>query len=338
MGTLGYIARRIAFGLLPQLIAVSVVTFCILRVIPGDPAGVLLGPNATRESIDALRSSMGLDDPVHVQYLRYVGNLLQGDLGRSWFSREPVLDNLIERAPATLELITYALLVALVVGVAVGALSAAREGTRFGTATAWLTQTAGSFPDFWIALIGIFVFFHLLGWAPAPLGRIDLAVLPPTRITGFYTIDSLLTGDVAALRSSAAHLILPVLSLGLILSITVAKTARASMLEVLQSDYIRYARANGLMSSRIYRSAIRNAAPPIVTLIGVLMAYLLGGAVLIEKVFSWGGVGEYAVTAVSNADFAPIQAFLLVTATFTMVVYLVVDVIQRAIDPRLRAR
>ena len=338
MGTLKYIVRRIGFGLAPQLIAVSFMTFFLLRFLPGNPADVLLGPNATKERIAVLRQSMGLDDPIHVQYWRYLDGLLHGDLGRSWFSRESVLHDLSERAPATLELITYSLLVALVVGIALGTLSAAREGTRIGTATRWVTQTAGSFPDFWFALIGIFVFYHLLAWAPAPLGRLDIAVLRPERITGFYTVDSVLTGNIRALRSSVAHLVLPVLSMGLILSITVAKTTRASMIEVLRSDYIRYARASGLTNSRVYRAAIRNAAPPIVTLLGILMAYLLGGAVLMEQVFSWGGVGEYAVTAVGNADFAPIQGFLLVTATFTMLVYLVVDIIVRAIDPRVRVK
>lgn len=330
-----YIARRIGFGLIPQLVAVSLVTFFLLRLLPANPADVLLGPNATKEGIAALRASMGLDDPIYVQYWRYLDGVLHGDLGRSWFSRASVAHDLSERAPATLELIGYSLLVALIVGVALGTFSAAREGTRMGTATGWVTQTAGSFPDFWIALIGIFVFFHLLGWAPAPLGRLDIAVSAPEKITGFHTVDSVLTGNIAALRSSAAHLVLPVLSLGLILSITVAKTARASMLEVLRSDYIRYARASGLTTWRVYKIALRNAAPPIVTLGGILMAYLLGGAVLMEQVFSWGGVGEYAVTAVGNADYAPIQGFLLVTATFTMLVYLAVDIILRAIDPRV---
>lgn len=338
MDTLKYIARRIGFGLVPQLVAVSFVAFFLLRLLPGNAADVLLGPNATKERIASLRQSMGLDDPIHVQYGRYLDGLFHGDLGRSWFSRQPVLHDLIERAPATLELIAYSLVVAMVVGIALGTLSAARDGTRVGTATRWVTQTAGSFPDFWIALIGIFVFYHLLGWAPAPIGRLDIAVLRPETITGFHTVDSALTGNVRALLSSAAHLVLPVLSLGLILSITVAKTARASMIEVLRSDYIRYARASGMTNARVYRSAIRNAAPPIVTLLGILMAYLLGGTVLMEQVFSWGGVGQYAVTAVGNADFAPIQGFLLVTATFTMLVYLAVDIIVRAIDPRARVK
>jgi peptide/nickel transport system permease protein len=248
-----------------------------------------------------------------------------------------VLPELLERAPATLELVSYSVLVAFIGGIALGTFSAANDGNRVGSVTAAITQTAGSFPDFWIALVAIFLFFYILGWAPAPLGRLDIAVLPPPAITGFYTIDSLLTGNIPAFLSAAGHLVLPVFSLGLILAITVAKTTRAAMLDVLRSDYIRYARASGLTLPKLYMTAMRNAAPPIVTLIGLMLAFSLGGAVLIERVFSWGGIGEYAVTAVNNADLAPIQGFLLVTATFTMLVYLVVDLVLRAIDPRIRA-
>jgi peptide/nickel transport system permease protein len=333
-----YVARRILLGLLPQLFAVSLVAFFLLRLIPGDAASVLLGPNATKDAIAALRRSMGLEDPIYVQYAHYLRGVLSGDLGRSWFSRQEVLPDLLARAPATLELVSYSVFFALVAGVALGTFSAANEGRRSGAVTAGITQTAGSFPDFWIALIAIFVFYHLLAWAPAPLGRLDISVPPPRRITGFYTVDGLLTGDFPAFTSAAGHLLLPVLSLGSILAITVAKTTRASTLEVLRSDYVRYARASGLTTGRVYLMAIRNAGPPVVTLIGLMLAFSLGGAVLIERVFSWGGVGEYAVTAVNNADLAPIQGFLLVTATFTMLVYLVVDIILRAIDPRIRVR
>jgi peptide/nickel transport system permease protein len=336
MNTARYILRRIIFGLLPQLLAVSFVAFFLLRLIPGDAASVLLGPNATKEAIASLRTSMGLDDPIYVQYLKYLGGILHGDLGRSWFSRQEVLPDLLQRAPATLELVLYSVVVALLLGVVLGTVSAANDGNRIGSVTSAITQTAGSFPDFWIALIAIFVFFYLLGWVPAPLGRLDLTVAPPAAITGFYTIDGLLAGDLDVFISAVGHLILPVLSLGLILAITVAKTTRGATLEVLRSDYMRHARATGLTSRRIYMAVMRNAAPPIITVLGLMLAFSLGGAVLIERVFSWGGVGEYAVTAVNNADLAPIQGFLLVTATFTMLVYLAVDLLLRAIDPRLR--
>jgi peptide/nickel transport system permease protein len=272
-----------------------------------------------------------------VQYLTYINAVAHGDLGHSWFTGQSVSTDLVERAPATIELIGYSLLVAIVFGLTLGASAAARSGVwmRVGRASKWSIRLAGSLPDFWIGLLGIYIFFHLLGWAPAPLGRLDVSVAPPTRITGLYTIDSLLTGNWSTLVSSVAHLVLPVLTLGGILGLIVGRVAAANTINVEQSDYVRYARASGLPARVVRRYIRRNALPPVVTLGGVLFAYLIGGAVLMEKVFTWGGVGQYAVQAVVNADYAAIQGFLLVAAAATMLVYLAVDLIHMRIDPRV---
>ena len=281
-------------------------------------------------------SGWGLTDPLPTQYWRYLKGVLHGDFGFSWFTGQNVATDLAHRVPATLELVTYSLLVAVVVGVAIGSFSAVRGNRGFMVrGISWYTRLAGAFPDFWMGLLGIFFFFHVLHLAPAPLGRLGLTVTPPRSITGFYTVDGLLTGNISAFRDAVAHLALPVLVLGLIVAPMVARVTNVAMSDALRSDYIRYARAAGLSKTTIYRYAIRNALPPVVTIGGVLFVYLLGGAVLVEKVFSWGGVGQYAVQAVGNSDYTAIQGFVLMAATFTVVVYLVVDLIQMALDPRV---
>jgi ABC-type dipeptide/oligopeptide/nickel transport system permease component len=332
---LGFVSKRL-LQLVPQLLAISAVTFLLVRLLPGNPARALLGPHATAAGVASLTAAMGLDKPIPTQYVVYLGNVLHGDLGHSWFTGQSVSTDLIQRAPATLELVTYSMLVALVVGLAIGTYSATSE-TRGGVTTAirWYTRLAGAFPDFWVGLLAIYVFFFRLHIAPAPLGRLSLSTTAPRRITGFYTIDSLVTGNFATFRDAVAHLALPVLVLGLILAPMIARSTSSSMSQVLRSDFIRYARAAGLRRTTVYRYLVRNSIAPVVTIGGVLFVYLLGGAVLIEKVFSWGGIGQYAVQSVANADFVAIQGFVLVAATFTIVVYLVVDLTHMAIDPRV---
>jgi ABC-type dipeptide/oligopeptide/nickel transport system permease component len=332
---LALVGKRVV-QLVPQLLAISLATFLLIRLLPGDPARALLGPHATSEGVASLSERMGLNESLPTQYWIYLKGVLHGDLGFSWFTGQNVATDLAHRVPATLELVVYALIIAVVVGVGIGAFAAIR-GNR-GMAVRGLTlytRFAGALPDFWMALLGIFVFFYVLHLAPAPLGRIGLTVAPPKTITGFYTIDGILTGNLAAAKDAAAHLALPVLVLGLIVAPMVARVTNVSMSDALRSEYIRYARASGLKKSMIYRYAIRNALPPVVTIGGVMFVYLLGGAVLIEKVFSWGGVGQYAVQAVGNSDYAAIQGFVLLAAAFTVLVYLVVDLIQMALDPRV---
>jgi ABC-type dipeptide/oligopeptide/nickel transport system permease component len=330
-----FVARRLA-QLVPQLFAISAATFLLIRLLPGDPARALLGPHATARSVQSLTGVMGLDKPIPEQYLLYVERIFHGDLGHSWFTGQSVTTDLVQRAPATLELLLYSMLVALLVGLALGTYSATREakgGLSIGIR--WYTRLAGAFPDFWVGLLAIYVFFFRLHLAPAPVGRLGFATTPPPKVTGLYTLDSLLSGNLATFGDAATHLALPVLVLGLILAPMIARVTSSSMSEVLRSESIRYARAAGLRRTTVYRALIRNSLPPVITVGGILFVYLLGGAVLIEKVFSWGGIGQYAVQSVANADFAAIQGFVLVAATFTILVYLVVDLLHMAIDPRV---
>jgi ABC-type dipeptide/oligopeptide/nickel transport system permease component len=334
---LAYVGRRLLY-LLPQAIGISIVTFIIVRELPGNPAYMIAGPRATTEMIAKLQKDMGLDQPIWTQYWIYLRSILHGDFGSSWVTSNPVLVDLAKRVPATLELISLGLFFSLAIGIPLGAIAALRQRRRSAIKTAAniYGSLAGAVPDFWLGLLLIFVFYGKLHWLPPPMGRVDLSVIPPARVTGFLTIDSLIAGDGEAFASAASHLVLPVVTLVFVYMAPIVKMTRSSMEEVLSSDYIDYSVALGLPRGSIFRRALHNALPPVVTIFGVLYGYLLGGAVLVESVFAWGGVGQYAVQSIVNADFAAIQAFVLIAAAFTLMVYLMVDLIYFALDPRLR--
>jgi len=295
----------------------------------------MLGPTATPEAIASLRTNLGLDHSLPVQFWIYLRNLAHGDLGTSWQTTRPVLEDLIQRFPATLELVTLGLLVAVLIGVPLGLASAFKEKGIVARIANFYGLGAGALPDFWLALVLIFVFYTLLQWAPAPLGRIDLAVIPPPPVTGVLTIDTLLAGDWNAFRSAVAHLVLPVFTLGLVNAGAILKMTQSTMEKMLQSEFSRYEVLCGMPHNLVVRHALRNALPPIVTIISVLYGFLIGGAVLVEMVFSWGGAGQYAVQGVLNSDFYPVLGFVLFSAIFSLFVYLAVDLIYFAIDPRI---
>jgi peptide/nickel transport system permease protein len=330
-----YAGRRLAF--LPvQLVIVSMIVFFLVRLLPGDPSYLLAGPFATVERVDEVRRRLGLDQPVWVQYVQYLRSVLRGELGTSWITSQPVLRDIAQRLPATLELILAAMVLSVVIGIPLGVLTAVRRTGIVDRAVFAYGMLAGALPDFWLALIMIFVFFFKLGWVPGPIGQLDLAVSIPPRITGMYAVDALLTGDWAAFRSALAHLILPVTTLTAIYMPLVMKNTRSTMEEMLNSEFVAYARAAGLPRAVQLRYALRSSMPSVVTIVGILFWFLLGGAVLVETVFAWGGVGQYAVQSVVNSDYAPLQAFVLVTAVFTSVVFLLVDLAYFLLDPRIK--
>lgn len=331
-----FVARRVVV-LIPQLLAVAFVAFILIRLLPGDPAVALLGPNHNPEAIAALDKRLGLDKPLVEQFWIYLQSLVHGNMGRSWFTGQPVVQDLIDRAPATLELLFYTMAIAVIVGVALGATLAIKGNKGVVARGVQLyARLSGSFPDFWLALVAVYVFFYLLAWVPAPLGRLGVRTDPPPRITGFFTVDAIVTGNMPVFWDAASHLLLPCLVLGLVLAPAIAKITSASMSTVLYSDFIRYERISGLKSKAIVSHTLRNAAAPIVTSAAVLFVYLLGGAVLIEKIFSWGGLGQYAVDSVINADYFALQGFVLAAALYTVGVYFIVDVIHMLLDPRVR--
>jgi peptide/nickel transport system permease protein len=332
---LRYIARRIPY-VIPQLFGIILVSFFMVKLIPGDPAVMMLGPTASQQSLAALRDKMGLTKPLWQQFGYYIRDVVHGDLGTSWQTTRPVTEDLFQRFPATLELVTFGLLLAIAIGFPLGVAGARYRSGPIRKFADYYGLLAGAMPDFWLALVLIYIFYTRLNWIAAPLGRIDFAIPPPRTITGSLVIDSLLAGDLDALRSSFGHLVLPVLTLGIISAGPILKMTQTMVARALSSEFIQYAEMCGLPRRVIMRQAVRAALPSIVTIISVLYGFLIGGAVLVEIVFSWGGAGQYAVQGVLNADVNPVLGFVLFSAVLSLIIYLVVDLIYFALDPRTR--
>jgi ABC-type dipeptide/oligopeptide/nickel transport system permease component len=333
---LEFTGRRMLVAL-PQLIAVTFLTFLLIRLLPGDPAQQLAGQYGTPDVIQGIRSRLGLDEPITTQYGLYLRNLIHGDFGTSWFNSNAVADDLTQRLPATLELITITLFFILVLGVGLGILAAARPRGAAARTTRVYGALSGSFPDFWLGLVLAFILYFTFRIAPAPIGRLSIETEPPRHITGMYTVDSLVTGNWHAFGDAWAHLALPVATLTLAYMGAVVKLTYSTVSDALQSDASYYARACGLSRRNVMYYALRASLPEIVTLIAIVYTFLLAGAVLVENVYSWGGLGSYIVEAVNNSDYFPIQAFVLVAAVFNLIVFLVVDVLQILTDPRIEA-
>ena len=325
-------------GALPALAGVIIATFVLTLVLPGDTAAYFAGPTASPAAIEQIRHELGLDRSVPEQFAGYVAALGRGDMGSSLITGQPVRNDLAARLPASAELTLSGLLIAIVVAVPLGIMAAVREGSAWDH-TCRLIVTAGvSLPVFFTGLLLEYVFYFLLGWAPARVGRLDAYATPPTTVTGLYLVDSLLAGDLETFRGALAQLILPATTLGLFALAPIARITRASMLGVLGADFIRTARASGLAPPVIVLTyAFRNALLPVVTTLGMVFSFLLGANVLVEKVFAWPGVGSYAVEALIASDFAPVQGFVLTMAVLYVLLNLGIDLLNRALDPRLRA-
>lgn len=334
-GYVGYILRRL-ITFIPLVFGISVFTFFLVRMLPGDPARVLAGSSPYEGVVESIRQRMGLDQPLPVQYLIYIKNVLRGDFGDSWFTGKGVAEDMALRAPATFELISYGMIVAIAFGLILGIGGALKPGGPIDRVSQAYGLLAGALPDFWMALIVIFFLFYHLHVIPPPMGRFSLMLTPPPTVTGFLTIDSLLAGNIEALRSALGQLAAPVFTLGLLFGGPIAKLTRTSMADILHGDYVRYARACGLHERTVARYAFHSILPPVLTLIGWLYAFLIGGAVLVESVFSWNGIGQYAVQSIVNKDYAPVQAFVLMAGAFSLVVYLVLDLLYMIVDPRVR--
>ena len=346
-----YAIRRI-LGLIPVLIGVTLLIFTLTRIIPGDPAVAMLGNRSTPEQRERLRSDMGLNEPLFLntaalaetgrigslfdsQYFGYMGDLLRGDLGRSIFSRIPVRDSLVSRFPATFELTLVAMLFALAVGIPAGVWAALNRGKFADTFVMIFALSGISFPVFWLAIILIYIFSITLGWLPSSFRLSTGIQLQP--ITGFYVIDGLLRGDLAASWNAFKHLILPGIALGTIPLAIVVRMTRSSMLEVLSQDYVRTARSKGLVERIVVnKHALRNALLPVITVVGLSFGTLLSGAILTETVFSWPGIGRWVYDAISARDYPIIQGGVLFVAFVFVIVNLIVDLSYALIDPRIQ--
>lgn len=329
-----FIVKRLLF-LLFILLGVSLLVFISVRLIPGDPAQVMLGERATPEAIERLRMQLGLNRPLYEQYFMYLGNILRGDLGTSIMSNNSVISEVMKKFPATIELSFASMIIATIIGVGSGILAAVYRNSWLDNIVMVGALTGVSMPIFWLGLILMLIFSSTLDLLPFS-GRMDITSdIEP--ITNFYLIDSLIQGDFEAFGDVVRHLILPAFTLSTVPTAIIARMTRASMLEVLNQDYVRTAYAKGVSKFKVIMyHALKNALIPIVTITGLQLGLLLSGAVLTETVFSWNGLGSYVVSAVSARDFPVIQGCVLIFAAVFVLVNLFVDLSYFIIDPRVR--
>jgi peptide/nickel transport system permease protein len=329
------IARRLLQAI-PVIFGIVLVTFLLTRALPGDPAAYFAGHMADAQSIAEIRAQLGLDRPLPVQFWAYLRDLAAGDLGLSISTGRPVREELVSRLPASLELTLVALMFSVLVAVPLGILAATRPDTWVDHLCRFIVTAGVSLPTFFTGLLLVYVFYYLLGWAPPPMGRLDILYYPPPQVTGFYLVDAAMAGEWQTWRSAAAHLVLPAFTLGLFTLAPIARMTRAAMLQVLASEFIRTARAAGLSRRKILFSyAFRNALLPVVTTLGMVFSFALGANVLVEKVFAWPGIGSYAVEALVVSDYAAVQGFVLAMAILFVALNLLIDLSYTAIDPRI---
>jgi peptide/nickel transport system permease protein len=334
---LRFLGRRLA-ALVVLALGITLIAFVLTQLVPGDPALSALGPvtSADPEAVAAYHEHWGMDEPLPVQYLTYLGNLLQGDLGVSQLSHQPVLTDLREAIPATAELAFLSMAFAILVGVPLGVVAAIRQNKATDHTLRVVSLAGISMPTFWLALVALYVFFFRLDWFPGG-GRLDPGVLPPDQVTGMYTIDAVLQGQWSVARDALHHLILPALVLAAFNVSLIMRYTRSAILEVLNDDYVRAARAKGLPERTVVRRhVLRAALPSIVTVLGLVFANVLTGAVLVENIFSWPGVGQYAYQASIELDLPAIMGVSLFVAIVYVTVNFIVDVLYGVIDPRLR--
>lgn len=332
-----FLVRRL-LAVIPVIIGVIVFTFVLMRLLPGDPAAYLAStPGMGPEQIEKIRKDLGIDKSVPEQLWIYMTDLARGDLGKSIVTGRPVIDDIAQRLPASLELTIFALIATLIIAIPLGILGALWPNTILDHTVRVISALGGAIPAFVTGLLLVFVFFYLLGWAPEPVGRLDAFVSPPDTVTGFYLIDSAIAHDFEQFAGSFKQLLLPAGTMVLFALPPITRMTRASMLEVLSSDAIRTARAMGLPRRKILISyALRAAAIPIVTTVGIIVSFMLGANVLVEKVFAWPGIGSYALEGLLASDYSPVQGFVLLMSIIFVSVNFCVDLLYAAIDPRVR--
>ncbi len=335
MRILTYIIKRI-LAAIPVLIGVSILTFIISHAIPGDPALLIVGPKASKAAVESIRKEHGLDRPMPVQYLRYMRGLAQGDLGQSIRNHRPVTSDLADFFPATLELTMASLFLCLFIGIPLGILAAVRRNRLADHVARVISVIGVSTPVFWLGLMLLLLFYRHLGWLPGS-GRLDVTSSPPIGVTGLYVIDAVLAGDWALLREVLSHLILPAFCLSYVYLAVITRIVRSSMIAVMGQDYITTAKANGLSAFRvIFKHAFKNSLIPTVTIAGLSLGELLGGAILTETIFAWPGMGKYVVDSINSLDFPAIMGFTLVASTAYVAINLCVDVLYAFLNPRIR--
>lgn len=329
-----YILRRVLL-IIPLIIGISLMTFSISHLVPGDPARLAAGIHASEEAVEAMRERLGLNEPLYVQYAIYMRGLIQGDLGTSIMTRKPVMRDILQRWPGTIELTLVSMALILILGIPLGIFSAVQKDEPLDHASRIFSLLGVSVPSFWLALLFQLIFCKHLGLFP--LGyRTDIDI-GLTRITGFNILDSILALNLNALINSLWHIILPALVLGFQGLATIQRLLRSNMLDALTQDYVKLAKAKGLPSNRIiYRHVLRNSMIPVVTVAGLMFGGMLGGTFIIETIFSWPGMGRYGTRAIMSLDFPAIMGVTIMYTVIFAVANLIVDILYAYLDPRIR--
>jgi peptide/nickel transport system permease protein len=332
---IGFIIQRLLLSV-PVLLGVTLIIFTLTFVLPGDPARSAADRYATPEQVEAVRIRLGLDRPFHDQYLAYLGRLARGDLGTSIESRKPVIEDMAKFLPATFELMLMAMTITVFVGIPLGVITGSGRRSWTSSLVRFLSVVGVGMPVFWSGLLLQLIFFGKLGWLPLD-GRLNAGATPPPHLTGMYTIDALVAGQWGTFTDALKHLILPAITLSFGLVASIARITHSSMLEVMRQDYVRTARAKGL-SDRIvlYRHSLPNAFVPVLTTLGLQVGFLLAGSVLVENIFSWGGIGTYAWSGIFRLDIPVIMAVALATAVIFVLSNLAIDILYTVVDPRIR--
>lgn len=330
-----YVRKRLLFIPL-GLLTVLILDFLLVNVLPGDPVGVIAGPAATPQDLMQTRHRLGLDQPLLERFWRYVERLFHGDLGRSYYTNRTVLSDVGRFLPASLELVILSLILAAVIGVGLGTIASYWKGRLPDRGSRFLITVFQAVPDFFLALLLIYLLFFRLSWAPAPVGQLGLLDNAPPKVTGATIIDALIAGDMNTFLSALAHAILPVLALGIYYSAYFARSTFATLVPALESKQVEYARASGLSEWKVLGYAFRQARTPILTYAGILFAALIGGAAIVETIFSWGGFGQWAIDSILKLDLPAIQGFILFAGLGTLIVFTALDILVAVLDPRVR--
>lgn len=323
---------------IPIMLGVALIVFLFMRLTPGDPVDLMMGSegSVSEEEIATLKAEMNLDKPIHIQLATYVKDVLQGDLGNSYKKNRPVTELIIETLPATVELALAATFVSLIIGIPIGVYSAVKQNSLIDRLSMGGSFLGISMPPFWLGIVLILIFSVYMGWTPVK-GRVDFSVRFPT-VTGFYVIDSLLSGNFKAFKNVLMHLLLPAITLGASMGAIVARVTRSSMVETLRSDYVTLARAKGVKEWRvIVVHALRNGLIPTVTMVGLEIGVLLSGNMIVETVFGWPGLGRLAVDGIFSRDYPLVQGVVMFYAFIFVFANLIVDILYTYLNPRLRA-
>jgi peptide/nickel transport system permease protein len=329
--------RRMAVAV-PVIVGSLLLTFLLVRTASNDPVGLLAGPTATAEEVAAIRHQLQLDQPIWWQFAVFADGVMHGDLGRSWLDSRPVYDDLVERLPASLELVLLGAGLGAALGIPLGLAGALRANGPLDYGCRVISLLGFGMPTIFLGLLAVFIFFYLLGWAPPPMGRLDLMVTPPPHLTGSYLLDALIARDWEAAHSAAARLVLPVLCVALVYAAPLIKQTRAIALDVLASDHLRYAEAVGLPDRVIRRIVRRNSAVPLITFAATELTAVFGTASVLELIFSWGGMSQFALVATLQGDFAVVQGYVIAMALIATIIFLASDLAVLWLEPRARNR